>query len=500
MSYRIQSVDILRLMQHHLLECGLVESAASIQRESGVGLTASSPSLRSLATAGRWGDVMLSLSRLDEDTRSLLPAALVVEVREMAVLELAESGDLDLARLTMRSCGDSLRENPARRELLDKALNGAATAQREGGRVGDDFYGLGGVSRQTRRDRIGKNLDKYVPTAPTNRLVTLINQALRWEQHTGTLPSTNPADYDDVSSAIVTDFDIVIGAPPPHLVGDGISSDHSSSSDKSPTQQYGVIKFGKSSHPEAAVFLPDGTGLVTAAADGFVEIYDPVTCKLRVSDLPYQASSEFMVHDSPVLSLAHSPDGELLACGTAAGDVNVWGVKSGRCLRSLDKAHPQGVLCLAFSPDGGRVLTGSLDHLSREFGLRVGNLLQEYRGHVGAVRAVDVSGRGSLGAGWGAARRWPRRRAQGPGRVRLRGGGGVGGHPHLQVGEGRRGGLRRRVLVPEGEVPVRRHGGATHVLLRRIDGAARADGGHRRVRLHRDLQPPAQKHRRDVRE
>ena len=473
MTYRIQSSDIIRLMQHHLLECGLPESAAALQRESGVGLTASPVSLQTLATSGRWGDVLISLSRLDESARSFIPPSLLVEVREMAVLELAASGDVDLARLTMRNSGDSLRDSADRRALLDKALSfasAAASAQQQGGvgKLPDDFFGLG-TSRQARRDRVGKSLEKYVPPAPANRLVTLLNQALRWEQHTGTLPSTNPADYVDVSSAVITDFDIVVGKPPPHLVGDGISSDHSTSSDKCPTQQFGVIKFGKSSHPEAAVFLPDGSSLVTASADGFVEVYDHLTCKLRTADLPYQANSEFMVHDSSVLSLAHSPDGELLASGTSNGDVCVWGVASGRCLRKFSKAHPVGVLCLAFSQDGSKVLTGSLDHLSREFGLRAGKLLQEYRGHSASVQAVDAScGEGAravvlTGSADATVRVWRPSTGECVRVVSLPGSGGVGasvaGPPIVAVltfeeqGRGGGGGLTPDlIVVPRGPV------------------------------------------------
>ena len=46
------------------------------------------------------------------------------------------------------------------------------------------------------------------------------------------------------------------------------------------------MKISPEAHPESAAFSPDGLSLVLGSVDGFVEIWDPDSCKLR-TDLEY---------------------------------------------------------------------------------------------------------------------------------------------------------------------------------------------------------------------
>jgi cytochrome c len=64
--------------------------------------------------------------------------------------------------------------------------------------------------------------------------------------------------------------------------------------------------------------------------------------------------------DEPLVSLALSPDGAIVAAGGARGTVTLWHVADRSFIRAR-YAHLGPVFALAFTPDGQRLLSGGLD-------------------------------------------------------------------------------------------------------------------------------------------
>jgi WD40 repeat protein len=66
-------------------------------------------------------------------------------------------------------------------------------------------------------------------------------------------------------------------------------------------------------------------------------------------------------HTGVVLCLAFSPDGKILASGSADKTIKLWNVASGDHIAARN-GHTEDVLSVVFSPDGKTLVSGSLDN------------------------------------------------------------------------------------------------------------------------------------------
>jgi len=371
LGFEVEGGDVIKLMLQFLNEQGLSRSARELQEETGVALNTvdSKEQFASDVRHGRWDAVLPAVSRMK------LPGTLLMTLYEQVVLELVECREVALARELLRTSAPLrlLRSEEPERYLLLENL-----AQRP---IFDATAAYGtqhGQGKERRRAELADRLTPHLVTVAPSRLLALVGQALKWQQHNGMLSRTGQ-------------FDLFRGSQRSRRAAD--------LEERQVKREAGQIRFGSQSHAESAIFSPDGTSLLTGSVDGFVEVWDFETCRLR-RDLPYQATPDderFMMHDKAVLAITFSRDGEMLASGSQDCKIKIWRLSTGKLLRRFERAHTSGVTCLAFARDGSQILSGSFDHSVRVHGLKSGKTLKDLRGHGSYVNAVCYSEDGTRG-------------------------------------------------------------------------------------------------------
>ncbi len=98
---------------------------------------------------------------------------------------------------------------------------------------------------------------------------------------------------------------------------------------------------------------------------------------------------------SNILSVAFSPDGQLLAAGTATGEIWVYQAQRGTPLFTCH-GHRDGVWSLAFNPQGSTLISGSDDQTVRVWDLTSHDCLMLLNLHTNRVRAVAFHPNGKI--------------------------------------------------------------------------------------------------------
>lgn len=84
---------------------------------------------------------------------------------------------------------------------------------------------------------------------------------------------------------------------------------------------------------------------------------------------------KLLAHNEPVISVAFSPAGKLLASAGANNQIKLWEVESGLLLRTLNDKQ-ETVTRIAFSPDGKLLASGSKEKVVRLWNPHTGELLK----------------------------------------------------------------------------------------------------------------------------
>ncbi|TLD09898.1 hypothetical protein PgNI_05861 [Pyricularia grisea] len=135
-------------------------------------------------------------------------------------------------------------------------------------------------------------------------------------------------------------------------------------------------------------FSPDNSLIASVSDDRVVRIWDPLGKIVR---------DPFEGHKSGFRSLAWSHDGKTIASGSYDRTIKLWSASSGECLHTL-KGHAAAVAGLAFSPDDKILLSGSHDKTGKLWSVNSGTELFTLPGHTAGIFSAAISPNGKWSA------------------------------------------------------------------------------------------------------
>ncbi len=144
-----------------------------------------------------------------------------------------------------------------------------------------------------------------------------------------------------------------------------------------------VLQTGHVMRVDGMAFSPDGGLLASGSADNTVKLWD-TTSKREVRTLTG--------HTGGVKAVAFRSDGQWLASGAIDGNIKLWDVATGRELRNL--GGNGSVSTVAFSPDGRWLAAGNMEKVIKVWDLNISREPFILTGHGDVITTVVFSSNG----------------------------------------------------------------------------------------------------------
>lgn len=363
----VSSSDVLLTIGQFFQEHQLSQTLAALELETGVRFRAVSSrgELRDHILNGRWEQALGLLSPMR------LAASHLTALYDQYVVDLCASGQQSLARELMQTTPalrDALRiSKPLRHDAL--SLLSSPSHPFSPALAYPD-----GRSPAVIRSALAEAIDAVVAEAPPAILLSLLSDALRWRRsHPSSASSCAFPDNPDVPRVwkfLPRQFLI-------HPAADSASSSTSSSAaSPHPSSPSLAVRLPPGSHCECGLFLPaDAERFVSGSSDGLVEVWDLATGALAAEFAWQQPGGGQPVrHEgSAVVAMAMHPENELLATGAHSGELKVWHLRLGRCLRTF-AAHTDSISSIVFHDN--QAVTCSFDGTVGVHGLKSGHTLK----------------------------------------------------------------------------------------------------------------------------